>query len=49
MDDSPRAQSFEGKTVEVTGRLEADTKLIHIDTIELLSLDPQELTASFLD
>ena len=36
MDDSSRAQSFEGKTVKVTGRLDADTKLIHVDTIEAL-------------
>ena len=36
MDDSSRAQSFEGKTVKVTGRLDADTKLIHVDTIAAL-------------
>lgn len=36
LDDSSRAQSFEGKTVKVTGRLDAETKLIHVDTIEAL-------------
>lgn len=36
LDGSSRAQSFEGKTVKVTGRLDTDTKLIHVDTIEAL-------------
>ena len=36
LDDSSRAQNFEGKSVKVTGRLAADSKLIHVDTIEAL-------------
>ena len=36
LDDSSRAQNFEGKTVKVTGRLDADAKLIHVDAIEAL-------------
>jgi uncharacterized protein YdeI (BOF family) len=34
LDDSSRAQSFEGKTVKVTGQLDPNSKLIHVDTIE---------------
>ena len=34
LDDATRAQAFEGKTVTVTGRLDADAKLIHVDNIE---------------
>lgn len=36
LDDSSRAQSFEGKTVKVTGRLDPDSKMIHVDTIQAL-------------
>jgi hypothetical protein len=34
LDDSSKAQPFEGKQVKVTGRLDTDAKLIHVDTIE---------------
>lgn len=34
LDDSSRAQSFEGKTVKVTGRLDRNSKMIHVDSIE---------------
>jgi len=34
LDDSSRAQAFEGKTVEVTGRLDAKSKMIHVSSIE---------------
>ena len=37
LDDSSRAQAFEGKSVKVTGRLDADSKIIHVDTIEALA------------
>src|SRR6476660_7885281 len=37
LDDSSRAQAFEGKTVTVTGRLDADSKTIHVDTIKALA------------
>lgn len=37
LDDSSRAQAFEGKTVKVTGRLDADSKLIHVDSIQALA------------
>lgn len=37
LDDSSRAQAFEGKTVKVTGRLDADSKTIHVDTIQALA------------
>ncbi len=37
LDDSERAQAFEGKTVKVTGRLDSQTKMIHVDSIEALS------------
>ncbi len=37
LDDSARVGSFEGKTVKVTGRLEEDAKLIHVDSIEVVS------------
>lgn len=36
LDDSSRAQAFEDKTVKVTGRLDPDSKVIHIDSIERL-------------
>ncbi|MGA7857046.1 MAG: DUF5818 domain-containing protein [Terracidiphilus sp.] len=34
LDDSTKAQQFEGKQVKVTGRLDADAKMIHVDSIE---------------
>ena len=37
LDDPERASSFEGKAVKVTGRLDEDAKLIHVDTIEAVS------------
>lgn len=37
LDDSQRAQTFEGKTVKVTGRLDSQSKMIHVDSIEALS------------
>jgi uncharacterized protein YdeI (BOF family) len=37
LDDSSRAQAFEGKTVKVTGKLDADAKMIHVDSIEALA------------
>lgn len=36
LDDSSRAQAFEGKTVKVRGRLDADSKMIHVDSIQAL-------------
>jgi|ERR1035441_8341482 uncharacterized protein YdeI (BOF family) len=37
LDDSSRAQTFEGKTVKVTGRLDANSKMIHVDTITAMA------------
>ncbi len=37
LDDSSRAQAFEGKTVKVTGKLDADSKMIHVDSIQALA------------
>ena len=37
LDDSSRAQTFEGKTVKVTGKLDADLKMIHVDSIQALA------------
>ena len=37
LDDSSRAQAFEGKTVKVTGRLDSNSKTIHVDSIEALA------------
>jgi uncharacterized protein YdeI (BOF family) len=37
LDDSSRAQAFEGKTVKVTGRLDQQSKMIHVDSIQALS------------
>jgi hypothetical protein len=34
LDDSSRAQSYEGKSVKVTGKLDTDAKLIHVESIE---------------
>lgn len=37
LDDSSRASTFEGKSVKITGKLDADAKLIHVDSIEVMS------------
>jgi uncharacterized protein YdeI (BOF family) len=37
LDDSSRAQAFEGKTVKVMGRLDPDSKMIHVDSIQALA------------
>jgi uncharacterized protein YdeI (BOF family) len=37
LDDSSRAQAFEGKTVKVTGRLDPTSKMIHVDSIQALA------------
>jgi hypothetical protein len=38
LDDSSKAQPFEGKSVKVTGKLvDTDAKLIHVENIEELS------------
>jgi uncharacterized protein YdeI (BOF family) len=37
LDDSSRAQAFEGKTVKVTGKLDANSKMIHVDSIQALA------------
>ena len=37
LDDTSRAQAFEGKTVKVTGKLDADAKMIHVDSIQPLA------------
>ncbi|HMG88103.1 MAG TPA: DUF5818 domain-containing protein [Terracidiphilus sp.] len=37
LDDSSRAQAFEGKTVKVTGRLDSQSKMIHVDSIQALA------------
>jgi hypothetical protein len=37
LDDPEQASSFEGKAVKVTGRLDENVKLIHVDTIEAVS------------
>jgi hypothetical protein len=34
LDDQKKAKEFEGKQVKVTGKLDLDTNLIHIDSIE---------------
>jgi hypothetical protein len=34
LDDTQRAKPFEGKTVKVSGQLDTEAKLIHVDTIE---------------
>jgi hypothetical protein len=34
LDDADRAKPFEGKTVKVTGQLDTEAKLIHVETIE---------------
>lgn len=37
LDDSSRAQAFEGKTVKVTGKLDPNSKMIHVDSIQALA------------
>ncbi|MGD0735036.1 MAG: DUF5818 domain-containing protein [Terracidiphilus sp.] len=37
LDDASKAQPFEGKQVKVTGRLDTEAKLIHVDAIEGVS------------
>jgi uncharacterized protein YdeI (BOF family) len=37
LDDSTRAQTFEGKTVKVTGTLDSNSKMIHVDSIQALA------------
>ena len=34
LDDSSKAQPFEGKTVKVTGQLDQQAKVIHVENIE---------------
>jgi hypothetical protein len=34
LDDPQHAQSFEGKSVKVTGKLDTEAKLIHVERIE---------------
>jgi hypothetical protein len=34
LDTPEKAQPFEGKTVKVTGKLEADANMLHVETIE---------------
>jgi len=34
LDDAERAKPFEGKTVKVTGQLDEQAKVIHVETIE---------------
>jgi hypothetical protein len=34
LDDSERAKPFEGKAVKVTGQLDAEAKMIHMESIE---------------
>jgi len=37
LDDATRAQPFEGKSVKITGKLDTDAKLIHVENIEAVS------------
>ena len=37
LDNASQAQTFEGKTVKVTGKLDADSKMIHVDSIQALA------------
>ena len=37
LDDATRAQPFEGKSVKVTGKLDTDAKLIHVENIEAVA------------
>ena len=36
LDDQDKAKTFESKQVKVTGKLDLDTNLIHVESIELL-------------
>src|ERR1700759_1059097 len=42
LDDTSRAQTFEGKTVKVTGRLDANSKMIPVDRIQALASSPHQ-------
>jgi len=37
LDEQDKAQSYEGKSVKVTGKLEAETKILHVESIEELN------------
>ena len=37
LDDSSRASTFEGKSVKVTGKLDTNAKMIHVEAIEAVS------------
>jgi len=37
LDNQEKAKQFEGKQVKVTGRLDLETNLIHVENIELVS------------
>jgi hypothetical protein len=37
LDDQDRARQFEGKQVKVTGKLDMNTNLIHVESIEAAS------------
>lgn len=37
LDDTDRVKPFEGKSVKVTGKLDMDAKVIHVETIEPLA------------
>lgn len=37
LDAQDKAQPYEGKSVKVTGKLEAESKLLHVESIEELS------------
>jgi uncharacterized protein YdeI (BOF family) len=37
LDDSSRVQVFEGKTVKIVGKLDPDSKMIHVDSIQALA------------
>jgi hypothetical protein len=37
LDDTERAKQFEGKTVKVTGQLDQDAKIIHVESIEAVT------------
>ena len=37
LDDAERAKQFEGKTVKVTGQLDQEAKLIHVENIETVA------------
>ena len=37
LDDAARAKQFDGKTVKVTGQLDQEAKMIHVESIEPVS------------